>query len=160
MRGKKRKRKRPPSKSCYRQPLTAFRTVRESGRTSEEVTEAEGRVLGGSQSWLLLRSAPNGRKQKAPQTLTGRVWIYDDSLRTKAGYIFLWQSSQESKVFQRSNREGAVCGCGQGKVLLTLIDTVFQEKALKVKLIHLVFILLQQKTRRNLPKEWLPKVSW
>lgn len=153
MRGKKRKRKRSPSKSCYRQPLTAFRTVRESGRTSEEVTEAKGRVLGGSQSWLLLRSAPNGRKQKAPQTLTGRVWICDDSLRTNWLYFSMTKLTGIEGFSEIKQRRCRVWVWSREGMSDTHRYSVSREKALKVKLIHLFFILLQQKTRRNLPKE-------
>jgi len=49
MRGKKGKKKKATFYELLRQPLTAFRTVRESGQTSEEVTEAEERVSGESQ---------------------------------------------------------------------------------------------------------------
>lgn len=65
-------------------------------------------------NWLLLRSVPQSKKQKTPQTLTGRVWFYYDSFRTRK-WLYLY-NAKLTDYFQRSGRDGSMCECSQGKV--------------------------------------------
>lgn len=55
-----------------------------------------------------------------------------------------------------------MCECSQGKVWMMLIDIwyLLGEGIKGEVLVYLFFILLQQKTRSNLPKEQLPNISW
>lgn len=157
MRGKKGK-KRVPSKSCYSSHWQCFLP---SGSVGEYQKQSQkwGKGLRRVTVPAISEKCTQWQKAKIPDS----YWqsLDYDSLRTTNGYICLWQCSRGIKGFQRSSREGGVWGCSQGKVWMMLIDTRFPRESSKgEELIHLFFILLRQKTRCNLPKGWLPKVSW
>ena len=123
-------------------------------RDQSQISHIAGRFF---TSWAtrecLVAKVKKKTTKNQTQILVGRVWIYYDSLRPpKWLYFCLSQSSQGIKYFWRS--ETVVWGVVKGRWMMHIdIWCLLGERIKGQVLTYLFFILLQQKTRCNLPKE-------